>query len=102
MTAPDLMKELEEIVRALPASQCPIVLADLERIRLSVLLRIVAPGISRPEALLSMEEVAAELNIPVSRAYSLARGGTLGAKRIGKYLRVERSKLSEYRASLSR
>jgi excisionase family DNA binding protein len=39
-------------------------------------------------AWLSMRQVAARLNIPVSRAYELARQGRLKAVKIGKYVRL--------------
>jgi excisionase family DNA binding protein len=54
------------------------------------------------DAWLSMPQVAARLNIPVSRAYELARQNQLKAVKLGKYVRVSPQSFAAYQASLLR
>lgn len=54
-----------------------------------------------PGALLTIEQVARQLNVPKSNAYELVRQHKLGAIHIGKYVRVAPDMLARYVATLA-
>jgi len=79
----------------------PTLLGHLERLKALVWTRMMIdirpPTGGNGEArLLNMQQVAQRLNIPKTKAYELVRQGRLPAVRVGKYIRVEPSKLEEW------
>jgi excisionase family DNA binding protein len=104
-----LIASLEKALCAAPASDWPIWLGELERLKAMVWTRIGTPGRSRDRLpqdaedaqLFDIPQVAKQLNIPECRVYELARQGKIGAVKIGKYVRVSRQALIRYVASLS-
>jgi excisionase family DNA binding protein len=104
-----LIASLQKALCAAPASDWPIWLGELERLKAIVWTRIGTHGRSpdRPPQdpedaqLFDIAQVAEQLNIPECRVYELARQGKIGAVKIGKYVRISRQALIRYVASLS-
>ena len=97
------IEELQKNLKSLPADELPILLGELERLRALIWAEVMKPTETRDhksESLLSMQEVAARLSIPVSKAYELVRQGRLQGVRVGKYVRVRPAVLEQYQAAL--
>jgi excisionase family DNA binding protein len=104
-----LIASIEKALSSAPASEWPIWLGELERLKAIVWTRIGTQGRSpdrlpqdsEDAQLFDTAEVAKQLNIPECRVYELARQGKIGAVKIGKYVRIPRKALMTYVASLS-
>jgi excisionase family DNA binding protein len=103
-----LIASLEKALCSAAASDWPIWLGELERLKAIVWTWIGTPGRtydrlpqdSEDAQLFDIPQVAKQLNIPECRVYELARQGKIGAVKIGKYVRVPRKALVRYVASL--
>ena len=92
-------------VASVPVEQIPEAIGDLERLRVRLLVRLVAahgvPSSSEDgsghERLLTMKGVAERLGVPEARARELGRRGELPVVRVGpKYVRVRCSVLDAW------
>jgi len=99
------LADLEQAVAETPVSQIPALIGVLAELQAKAHLKMLSEQTilkDREDGLLTMRQVAARLNVPVSRAYELARQGKLPAVRIGKYVRVSEKSLIDYQAKLPR
>ena len=99
------LADLEQAVADTPVSEIPALIGLLAELQAKAQLKILSEQKAmkdRQDGLLTMRQVAAQLNVPESRAYELARQGKLPAVRIGKYVRVSVEALAEYQAKLPR
>jgi len=94
--------KLSKSLVQIPRAELPAVLGELERMKAVIWAEFMSTERVQPnETLLDMSDVAARLNIPLSRAYELVRQGKLKGVRVGKYVRVLPTVLKEYQASLA-
>jgi excisionase family DNA binding protein len=103
----DTMGTLEKLVHSVSRSSLIDIIGNLERLKAITWARMVSEtrgdhtSRTNSASLLNMRQVAERLNIPLSRAYELARQGKLPAVHIGKYVRVSEAGLQEYQARLT-
>jgi len=98
-----VMSELEKIVINVPTDNIPMLIGELEKLRVTLWARIVGEMVSQKnnpiidESLLSIPQVAERLKIPVARCYELARyQDGLPTIRLGKSLRVSPTELTAW------
>jgi excisionase family DNA binding protein len=95
-----LVADLEGTVERLYASDCPVLLGELTRLKALVSMRMMncqsSPHDPRDNALLTITQVARRLAITKGRAYELARQGKFPTIRIGKYVRVDSGRLEAW------
>ena len=97
------LADLEQAVAETPVSQIPALIGILAELQAKAQLKMLSEQKAvkhRQDGLLTMRQVAEQLNVPESRAYELARQGKLPAVRVGKYVRVLAEALEEYQAKL--
>ena len=98
-----LMNDLQKAVIDVPTSDIPVLIGELEKLRVTLWARIAGEMVSQKnnpiidESLLSIPQVAERLKIPVARCYELARHQDgLPTIRLGKSLRVSPTELTEW------
>ncbi len=99
----DMMNDLQKAVIDVPTSDIPVLIGELEKLRVTLWARIVGEMVSQKnnpiidESLLSIPQVAERLKIPVARCYELARHQDgLPTIRLGKSLRVSPTELTAW------
>lgn len=98
----DLIGKLDLELSKLSPTQCPGLLAELERLKALAWVRLTTPGhgtseLSQPgNQLLTIPQVSERLALPVGRVYELARQGKLPVVRVGKYVRVQTAQLARW------
>lgn len=99
-----LFSELQEALNEATLEDCPAIIGALEQAKARAWSRMIMNGPSadddRPDKLLTVAEVATMLSIPESRGYELIRQGKIESMRIGKYVRVDPAKVTEYKTRL--
>ena len=92
---------LQRIIPDVPKTELPLLLGELERLKAVIWADVMNGNKSVSDnKLLSIQEVASQLNIPPSKVYDLVRQGKLQGVRLGKYVRVKPSALEQYQAWL--
>ena len=105
MDHPSMVKDLQEILPEIPKPDLPLLLGELEQLKALTWHRMMSETHApqhgpAAQVLLTMKDVASQLNIPLSCAYALARQGKLSCIRIGvndKYVRVRVEDLEKYK-----
>ncbi len=107
MNHESMVKELQEILPEIPKPDLPVLLGELERLKALTWHRMMSetytPQSGAAQTLLTMKDVASQLNIPLSCAYDLARQGKLLSIRVGvndKYVRVRVEDLEKYKSRI--
>jgi excisionase family DNA binding protein len=111
MTLQTLFDQIPQSIADAPPEQLAVVMAQLAACQSAVAARLLngnQNGEAQREtasaengALLTIEQVARQLNVPKSHAYELVRQHKLGAVRLGKYVRVAPEILAQYVATLA-
>jgi excisionase family DNA binding protein len=105
MTLQSLLDELSAVIAGTPREQLPALMAHFAACQSAVAARLLnglygAAERRRPptedNALLTIAQVAARLNVPKPYAYELVRQQKLAAVRFGKYVRVAEETLAKY------
>ncbi len=98
-----LIAELEKVLVDTPTEHVPVLLGELERIKVSLMSKLMQASVPKAEPALGEEvwltipQVAERLGIPIQRAYELARHqGGLPTIRLGKSLRVSPTELTAW------
>jgi excisionase family DNA binding protein len=93
-----LIEELGSTIQGCGAEEAEELLGQLEPIRVKLWRAALRqePERKADERLLSIEQVAARLNVPKSRAYELCRRRDLPSHKVGKYIRVPASAVERY------
>lgn len=99
-----VLNEIQDMIASMPGVDLPALLGDLERFKALTWRRIMSetcqPHIKTSPSLLTMKDIARELNIPLSCAYDLTRQGKLRSIRVGvneRYVRVRPEDLEHYK-----
>ena len=98
----DLIGKLDLELSKMGPTQCPGLLAELERLKALAWMRLTTPShgtgeLSQPgNQLLTIPQVSERLALPVGRVYELARQGKLPVVRVGKYVRVHALELARW------
>lgn len=110
MTLQTLFDEMPRGIVDAPPEQLPAVMAQLAACQSAVAARLLnghqnvavqRETASAEHALLTIEQVARQLNVPKSYGYELVRQHKLEAVRLGKYVRVDPEILSRYVATMA-
>lgn len=101
----NLINAIERVASGAPASEIPVLLVELERLRAALWVRLVAPSRKTSEGrgatdgndrLLTVPEVADRLAVRPARVYEMIRLGGIPVVRFGKYVRVPASDLLQW------
>lgn len=98
-SATAVIQQLSELVNEVPPSDCPGLIGHLEALKARVWLRMTTRPDNAPNEgkLLTVQETAERLNVPISRVYELTRQvDGLPTIRVGKYKRISSSALSAW------
>lgn len=90
---PSLIAQLERIALEIDPKTAPTLLGELERIKAIAMRRMSSPPPETVSGLLTAEEAAAFLNVPVSWVEESARNGRLACVRLGRYVRFRKQDL---------
>ena len=111
MTLQALFNQISQGIADAPSEQLSAVIVQLAACQSAAAARLLnghengaAPRettLIEESALLTIEQVAQQLNVPKSYAYELVRQHKLKAIRLGKYVRVEPVSLAHYLATLA-
>jgi excisionase family DNA binding protein len=107
-TAVDLAKLVahHELAATLPPTVIPTLLAEVERLKAALWMRLVTSLIDSaranpepgPPRLLTVPQVADLVGVPAGNIYALVRRGELPAIRLGKYVRVDPAEFKKWLA----
>jgi excisionase family DNA binding protein len=91
---PSLIAQLERIASEIDPGAAPTLLGELERIKAIAMRQMsVSPPSDTVDSLLTAEEAAAFLKVPVSWVEESARNGRLACVRLGRYVRFRKPDL---------
>ena len=89
-----LIAQLERIASQIDPTMAPTLLGELERIKAIGMRRMIAPIVAEARrALLTADEAAEFLNVPVSWVEESARTGRLASVKLGRYVRFRKEDL---------
>lgn len=101
MTQSDLLANLESLIQDADRADMARVIGTLEQAKALAWWKMLAepaPATQKPEALLTVADVAKQLNMSGYRIYELCRTRTLKSQKCGKSVRVTPSAVAEYLA----
>lgn len=105
MNLVSLITPLEQAIQQATASECPLLLGLLERLKGECWLKMQTPShggiVAGPETY-TIPEVAAILKLSEYRCYELARQGKLPHNKIGKSVRVTAAQLAAFQKGQER
>ena len=101
MTHRELLTSFETLIQHADRDDCAVLIGELERMKALAWGKILAgpaPVVREVEAVLTVPQVAQQLNMSAYRIYELCRTGNLQSYKCGKSVRVKPSAVSEYLA----
>ena len=102
MTQHDLLSSLETLIQDADHADCVNLIGQLERMKALAWRKILAgpaPVVREVEAVLTVPQVAQQLNMSAYRIYELCRTGTLKSYKCVKSVRVKPSAVADYLAT---
>lgn len=97
------LQTLEQAIEAAPATEVPVILGTLERLKAVVWARLFTERQPEQQTTgkdnLTAQDVAPILNVRLSMVYELVRTQRLKAYKVGKYIRFKEADVQEFRAN---